>query len=98
VDIKNKFEKIFNLFIELLDAKSVMTASHVALNIGKIAKNSPNLREKIAAALLNIDKTTHETGRKELVKASVIEAYKEYLDEIKNKDEIISFVHAQLNS
>ncbi len=75
-----------------------MTVSHLAANLGKIAKVKPDLRKKITNMLLNIDKTHHESGRKDLIKASVIESFSEYYNEIKNKEEVIKFVETQLNS
>jgi hypothetical protein len=98
VDTLNKFENIYDDYCDLLDAKSVMTGAHLAANIGKIAKNKPNLREKLTQVLLDIDKTHHEIGRKDLIKASIIDSFTEYFNEIKNKEEIIRFVDAQLNS
>ena len=98
VDIDNKFELIFNLYCGLLDASSVMTASHLAMNLGKIAKAKANLREKITEILLSIDKTSHEESRKDLIKGSVINSFMEYFDKIKDKDKIIHFVQEQLNS
>ncbi len=98
VDTLNKFENIYDDYCDLLDAKSVMTTAHLAANIGKIAKNKPNLREKLTQVLLDIDKTHHEIGRKDLIKASVIDSFTEYFNEIKNKEEIIRFVDAQLKS
>jgi hypothetical protein len=48
--------------------------------------------------LLNIDQTHHESGRKDLIKASAIESFNEYFEEIKNKEEVIEFVKTQLRS
>lgn len=98
VDIQNKFEDIFETYCDLLDATSVMTASHLAANLGKIAKVKPNLRQKLTDVLLNINETHHESSRKDLIKASVIESFIEYFNEIKNKEDIIKFVEAQLDS
>lgn len=98
VDIQDKFEDIFDTYCNLLDAKSVMTASHLAANLGKIAKAKPNLRQKLTDLLLNINKTHHESSRKELIKASIIESFIEYFNEINNKEEIFKFVEAQLDS
>lgn len=98
VDTINKFENIYNDYCDLLDAKSVMTAAHLAANIGKIAKNKPHLREKLTQLLLDIDKTHHEIGRKDLIKASTIDSFTEYINDIKNKEEIVRFVTKQLNS
>lgn len=98
VDNKAKFERLFDEYCGLIDAKSVMTASHLALNLGKIAKVKPNLREKVTKTLLSIDKTHHEPQRKELVKASVIQSFDEYFDTIEDKVEVINFVKSQLRS
>jgi hypothetical protein len=98
VDVANKFESIFDIYCSLIDAKSVMTASHLALNLGKIAKVKPDMREKVTDVLLAIDQTHHESSRKDLIKASVIESFNEYFNEIKNKEEVIKFVETQLNS
>jgi hypothetical protein len=97
IDTKNKFEEIFDVYCNLLDAKSVMTAGHLAANLGIIAKVKPNLRDKLTKVLLSIDKTHHEISRKDLIKAYVIESFNEYFKEIENKKEIIKFIKAQLN-
>ncbi|MFX1407558.1 MAG: hypothetical protein ACFFBW_11430 [Promethearchaeota archaeon] len=98
IDIKRKFEDIFDIYCDLLDAKSVMTAAKLAGNLGKIANAKPNLRSKITNKLLEIEKTSHEPGRKELIKASVIESFREYFEVSDNRDLIINFVKKQLNS
>ncbi|MFX1589602.1 MAG: hypothetical protein ACFFC1_15740 [Promethearchaeota archaeon] len=98
IDTKNKFEEIFDTYCKLIDAKSVMTAGHLAANLGTIAKVKPNLREKLTNVLLNIDKTHHELSRKDLIKAYVIESFNEYFNEIEDKGEVIEFVKAQLDS
>lgn len=85
IDNKNKFEDIFDIYCSLIDAKSVMTASHLAANLGKIAKVKPDMRKKVTDVLLAIDQTHHESSRKDLIKASVIESFNEYFNEIKNK-------------
>ncbi|MFX0025725.1 MAG: hypothetical protein ACFE8M_04860 [Candidatus Hermodarchaeota archaeon] len=96
IDTKNKFEDIFEIYCNLLDAKSVMTAGHLAANLGIIAKVKPNLRDKLTKVLLSIDETHHEISRKDLIKAYIIESFNEYFNEIENKEEIIKFVKAQL--
>ena len=98
IDTQNKFEEIFDAYCNLLDAKSVMTAGYLAANVGTIAKVKPNLRDKLTNVLLSIDKTHHEISRKDLIKAYVIESFNEYFNEIENKEEIIKFIKAQLNS
>ena len=94
VDIKKKFEKIFDKYYDLLN-DSVIVAGHITANSGKIARAKPELQSKITNKLLNIDKTTQK--HKDLIKAGAIESFNEYFDEAKNKEEIIKFVKKQLN-
>lgn len=98
VDHQAKFEGLFDEYCRLIDTKSVMTSSHLALNLGKIAKEKPNLREKVTKRLLSIDKTHHEPQRKDLIKAYAIESLNEYFDMVEDKAEIINFVKSQLKS
>jgi hypothetical protein len=97
-DTKGKFEKIFDRFYSLLDDKSFITAAYLASASGKIAKTKPKLQNKITNRLLSIDKTHHDPERIDLVKGSIIESFKEYFEESKNKKEIIEFVRKQLKS
>jgi hypothetical protein len=97
VDKDGKFEKIFNKFYGLLDDKSFITAAYVAGASGKIAVAKPKLQTRITNRLLSIDKTHHEQERKDLVKASIIEAFQEYFDQTRNKKRILEFVKKQLN-
>jgi hypothetical protein len=97
VDKANKFEKIFNKFYGLLDDKSFITAAYVSGVSGKIALVKPQLQTKITNKLLSIDKTHHEQERKDLAKASVIEAFEEYYEQAKYKKRIVEFVEKQLD-
>jgi len=97
VDKGNKFEKVFEKFYGLLEDKSFITAAYVCGVSGKIVKAKPKLQTKITNRLLGIDKTGHNQERKDLVKASIIEAFEEYFDQTKNKKRIVEFVERQLN-
>ena len=96
-DTRGKFEKMFDQFCGLLDDKSFITAAYLAGASGKIAKAKPKLQAKITNMLLSIDKTHHQQERKDLVKASIIEAFEEYFDQTRNKKRILEFVKKQLN-
>jgi hypothetical protein len=96
-DKDSKFQKLFNKFYSLLDDKSFITAAYVAQASGTIANAKPALQTKITNRLLNIDKTHHEQERKDLAKASVIEAFAQYYQQIRNKKKILEFVERQLD-
>jgi hypothetical protein len=97
VDKKNKFENVFEKYFNNIDGNRTMVAGQAALNSGKIAKAKPNLQTKITKRLLNIEKT-HKGKQIELIKAYAIEAFNEYFEESSDKNEILRFVKAQLNS
>ena len=97
VDVENKFEVVFEKYLSNLDGDRTMVAGQAALNAGKIAKAKPNLQTKITKRLLNVEKT-HKGKQIDLIKAYVIEAFKEYFADYSNKNEILDFVKAQLDS
>ena len=97
-DKDKKFEKLFNKYYSLLDDKSFITAAYIAQASGTIALTKPNLQTKITNKLLKIDETHHPQERKDLAKASIIEAFAQYYKNAKNKKAILTFVQTQLNS
>jgi hypothetical protein len=98
VDKDNKFKKVFDRFYGLLNDKSFITAAYIAGASGKIAKAKPKLQTRITNRLLSLDKTHHDPERIDLIKGSVIESFKEYFEESKDKKKIIEFVNKQLKS
>ena len=96
-DKDNKFEKIFNKYYSLLDDKSFITAAYVSQASGTIALAKPNLQTKITNKLLKIEETHHIQERKDLAKASIIDAFAKYYSNAKNKKAILNFVEKQLN-
>lgn len=56
VDSKNKFDKIFKKFHDLLSDESMITAGHIIYNSGKIARAKPHLQNKITKGLLEVEK------------------------------------------
>ncbi len=97
-DLENKFEKIFDKYYGLLDDKSMIVAMYAAGSSAQIVKAKPRLESRVTSKLLNIGGTHHAAGRKELIKASAIEAFSEYIEQAMNKDRIIEFVTKQQNS
>ena len=97
-DTENKFETIFNEYFNLLDDKSMITATYVCRNSWKIVKAKPKLQTKVTNRLLDIDKTHHNPERKDLIKGYAIESFYNYFEEVKNKKKVIDFVKKQLES
>lgn len=98
VDTEDWFQKIFDSYYSLLDDKSVIVAIYVAQNSAQIVKAKPYLENRITNIMLNVDKTHHPAGRKELIKAGAIEAFMEYFPDSRNKAKILEFVTKQQDS
>lgn len=98
VDTENRFEKIFDLFYGLLDDRSMVVAYYIAQNSAKIIRAKPELENRVVERLLAIDDTHHATGRKELIKTGVIEAFDEITEDSGIRPEMMDFVQAQTDS
>ena len=97
-DTESRFEQIFDQYYDLLDDKSVITASYIAANSGQIACAKPSLQSRITCRLLSIDATHHPPERRDLLKGFAVEAFGQYFEESDHKTEILEFVTAQLES
>jgi hypothetical protein len=98
VDAENRFEEIFNRFFSLLDDRSMIVAYYVAASSAQIVKAKPHLENGVVDYLLSIDDTHHPSGRKELIKCGVIEAFNEFFADSENKARITGFIKKQINS
>ena len=97
-DSENRFEQIFDRYYDLLDDKSVIMASYIAGNSGKIARAKPGLQGRITNRLLSIDETHHRPERRDLIKSHALEALGEFFQESHDKTRILEFVRAELVS
>lgn len=98
VDSKKKFEKIFDLYYNLLDDRSMINAANLAGNSGKIAVAKPHLQDKITNRLMDIDKTHHSPECKNIIKGKVILSFDMYIGEYGNKKKILDFVKKELKN
>jgi hypothetical protein len=99
-DSSHKFDRLYNKFYgALLYEGSLITAGHVVSGSTKIAKARPDLQDKITKELLNVEKAPLPTEEcKNILIGHIIKAFDAYLDQIKDKNEIASFVKRQLNN
>jgi hypothetical protein len=89
-DKKNKFDKIFNKYFNILYGERLIVAMVVAGAAGKIARNKPKLEPRITAKLLQVDKS--KAKHKDTIKIKVIESFMEYFSDAKDKKAILKFV------
>jgi hypothetical protein len=98
VDIGHRFEQIVDDYFGLLDDRSMIAAVYAARNAGKIITAKPDMEARITQKLLTIDRTHHEPGRKDLIKAGAIESFDLYFEQAADKEGILSFVRQQVDS
>jgi hypothetical protein len=97
-DAEGRFQKISDKYFGLIADSSIMIASHLALNAGKIAKAKQELRTIITKLLLDAGRTSRERKSGELLQSYIIEAFEQYLDEVEDRQDVIAFVKDQLES
>jgi hypothetical protein len=98
VDSENKFDEIFEEYYGFLSDESMVTAGHVADNSGKIAKAKPYLQNKITTELLKVESFPRGQECKNILLGKVILSFGQYVDQVKNKEKIISLAKRQLNN
>jgi hypothetical protein len=96
-DQGGRFDRILDKLFGLLDDESVIPPCYLARNCPTIASHRPDLVQRIAAELLSIETTHHKQGRKDLIKADVVEALGRLFERLENKPEAQRFVETQLN-
>ncbi|MFQ5892465.1 MAG: hypothetical protein ACE5HW_06695 [Candidatus Methanofastidiosia archaeon] len=98
VDSENKFDEIFEKYYGLLSDESMITAGHVVENSGKIAKAKPYLQYKITNELLKVESIPRRQECKNILLGKVILSFGQYIDQVKNKEKMISLAKRQLNN
>lgn len=96
VDDETRFDGIFDQYFGLLDDEKVVTARYLAQSAGRIVRAKPHLQARITEKLLEIDRTHHAQGRKDLIKADIIQSFEEFFEDSRDKEEILAFVEEQL--
>jgi hypothetical protein len=77
-----------------------MVTHYFLETIGFIYHARPDLQSKIITSLLDIDKTKHLPGRKDLLKADIIIVFDQLFDTLSpnSKKKVSAFVESQLES
>jgi hypothetical protein len=102
VDVDKKFDSIFDKFYSFINNEYMVTVANVVGHSGKIALAKPYLIPKITKELLkveNIKTTPHLTSEcKNVIAEGAIQSIDMFFPQIKNKDEVISFVKKHADS
>ncbi len=98
VDVDCRLDRIFKHYLGLLDDSKVMVSHYFLETLGVIYRARPDLRQKIVATLLGIDKTQHPIQRRDLLKADIIFLFDNLFDLLSEaeKKKASAFANAQL--
>ena len=97
VDGGLKFKGILDRYFKHLDDISVIPPCYIARNCGTIASHLPETVQQMVGELLAIEETRHKQGRKDLIKADIIQAFDQIYDQVENKTAVFGFVEDQLD-
>ncbi len=97
-DAEGRFDSISDKYFNLIYSDSIMIASHLALNAGKIARAKTELRPMITRLLLDAGKKAGGKKNGELLRSYIIEAFGEYPEKPDSAETIRAFVRDQLKS
>jgi len=99
VDTDNKFNgKLLNKYISLLSDESMVTAANTITALGKVALYKPLLRKKITEELVKVNALPHSAECCNILAGKAIAAFGLYIDELKDKKEIIIFAEKHLKN
>ncbi len=90
VDTQQRFEGVFDDFYGILKGDSFINAGHVAYVSGKIVAAKPDLADRIAERLLDLEGATCK--HPELVKANAVKSFSEFYDKLSDKEKVANFV------
>jgi hypothetical protein len=101
-DENNKFDAIFDKYLGFLNDEYMVTVGNVVSYSGKIAMAKPYLVDKIADALLKLDRislTPHLTEEcRRVIVEKAIRVLDGFFPKIEDKNRVISFVEKQASS
>jgi hypothetical protein len=99
VDYDNLFSTIYEDYFEHINDKKFMTGQCCVRNSRKILRNKPELSNQIIGLLLDVDNQfTYTEKQKELMKSDVLEILDEVYEEAIDKEGIVRFIRAGVNS
>ncbi len=76
----------------------MVTAANTISALGKVAINKPRLRKKITEMLVKVDTLPHSAECRYILAGKTLVAFGLYIDELKDKKEIIKFAEKNLKN
>jgi hypothetical protein len=99
VDAENKFERIFDKYFAPTPGPVLITAANVINGAAKIALAKPELTERIAQSLLQVEKAKYKTAEcRNIALGHVIKSVDQFFGQIKDQEPMLKLVRRQLKN
>lgn len=98
-DSENKFERICDQYFAPIPGPVLITAANVINGAAKIALAKPELTERIAQALLQVEKAKYQNAEcRNIALGHVIKSVDHFFGQIKDKEPMIKLIRKQLKN
>jgi len=100
VDRDCRLDPLLHDYLGLLDDSKVMVSHYFLETLDRLYRARADLRTKLIATLLGIDRTRHSTQRRDMLKADILQVFERLFDILPPEDRVraITFAEAALGS
>jgi hypothetical protein len=99
VDARRKIDAILRRYLQPIGGPVMITAANVVGGAAKIAVAKPELADKIARALLKVERAKYQTSEcRNVALGHAIKAFDQFFDQVKEKQAVLEFVRRQLSN
>lgn len=97
VDSQKRIERILNRCLKPISGPVLITAANAIAGAAKIARSQPHLADRIARALLRVERAKYATAEcRNVALGKVVEAFDLFFDELRNKRPVLELVRRKL--
>ena len=99
VDSEKKIDRILDRYFQPISGHVMITAANVIGGAGKIARAKPQLADRIAQAVLQVEAANYQTEEcRNVASGHAVESFDLFFEHLKQPQPVIEFVKRQLNN
>ncbi len=99
VDSEGKIDRILDKYLQPISGHVMITAANVIAGAGKIARAKPHLADKIARALLRVEKANYQTDEcRNVALGHTVASLDLFFEHVDKPQPVMEFVKRQLHN
>ena len=99
VDSEGKIDRMLDKYLQPISGHVMITAANVIGGAGKIARAKPHLADKIARALLRVEKANYQTGEcRNVALGHTIASFDLFFEHLDKPQPVVELVKRQLHN